>query len=52
MAEGSKAHAWRACGGKNPPVGSNPTLSARLIRINSVRTGTTVPVLSLKVRNM
>ena len=28
MAERSKAHAWRACGGQKPPVGSNPTLSA------------------------
>ncbi len=40
MAEGSKAHAWRACGGQNPPVGSNPTLSAR--------PGHTVPVFRYK----
>ena len=31
VAEGSKAHAWRACGGHKPPVGSNPTLSARVL---------------------
>ena len=32
MAERSKAHAWKACVGQ-PTVGSNPTLSARLIRL-------------------
>ncbi len=46
MAEWSKAHAWRACDGKTVRGFKSHSLR-QAIRINLVRTGTTVPVLSL-----